>query len=183
METIDSSLKVDQESIEIEGKKQLGGIEILLWILLSFLSLGFLAALSVSFTTMWEEDFYSGVGLFIFYILFYGAISLLFIFALLGIKRRRPYTIPLVRAILVLGCFNLIGLILVLTIFWRRINNDYSKMYLNYFEFNSKSKNIQDNNKYVQEKIQLNKYCLFCGQEIPDEAIFCKKCGKKQEQD
>ena len=173
-------LEDSREKIEEEGKKQLGGIIILLWIFISFLSLGLLVALGVSFTTMWEEDFLVGAGLSIFYFLFYGAISLLYIFALVGIKKRRSYTVPLVRTILVLFCFNLVGLILVLVIFWQRMNNPYTKRYLNYIEFNTAPENIQDKDKYIQEKIELNKYCLFCGEEIPEEAIFCKKCGKKQ---
>ncbi|MHB8279610.1 MAG: zinc ribbon domain-containing protein [Candidatus Humimicrobiaceae bacterium] len=181
MEISEPSSEFNQEKIEEEGIKQLGGIIIILWILISFLSLGFLAALGVSFTTMWEEDFFSGAGLFIFYIFFYGAISLLYIFALVGIKKRRPYTVPLVRVILVLGCFNLVGLILVLSVFWRRVNNPYTKRYLNYIEPISVPKNVEYNNKYVQEKMELNKYCLFCGETIPDNAIFCKKCGKKQD--
>jgi len=83
---------------------------------------------------MFEEDFYTGFGLLVFYFFFYGVTLLLFIFAQLGIKNHKPYTVPLVRTVLVLGCFSLIGLIMVLVTFWKRIYNPYTKKYLNYFD-------------------------------------------------
>ncbi len=134
-------LKVSAETIALtpeqeleEGKKQLGGIVILLWVLIGLLSFAFLLALFASCATMFEEDFYSGFSLLVLYFFFYGGILVLFIFAQLGIKNQKRYAVPLVRIILVLGCFSLVGLIMVLITFWKRINNQYSKKYLNYFD-------------------------------------------------
>ncbi len=123
-----------EEEIILEGKKQLGGIVILLWVLIGMGSLGFIINFFSSFATMFEEDFYSGFGLLIFAFLFYGVTLLLFIFAQVGIKNRRPYTVPLVRTILVLGCFSIVGLVLVLVVFWGRIKSPFAKRYLNYFD-------------------------------------------------
>lgn len=126
--------KETEEEVLSEGKKQLGGIVILLWVLIGMGSLGLIIAFFTSCATMFEEDFYAGLGSLILALILYGVTLLLFIFAQLGIRNRKPYTVPLVRTILVIGCFNLVGLILVLVIFWRRINNSFSKRYLNYFD-------------------------------------------------
>ena len=121
------------EEILAEGKKQLGGIVIFLWVLISLMSIFVLISLFVSCESMFVEDFYSGLDL-LFYTFIYGGILSLFIFAQLGIKKRKPFAVPLIRIILILGCSSLVGIILVLVIFWKRINNPYAKKYLNYFD-------------------------------------------------
>ena len=123
-----------EEEILIEGKKQLGGIVILLWVLIGIGSLGFISNFFIGCAALYEEGLSSGFDYLISTFFFTGVPLLLFIFAQLGIKKRKPYTVPLVRTLLILGCFSLVGLILVLVIFWKRINNPYAKKYLNYFD-------------------------------------------------
>ncbi len=126
--------KESEEEIVSEGKRQLGGIVILLWVLIGMGSLGFIIGFFSSFVTILEEDIYSGFVALIFAFLFYGITLLLFIFAQVGIRNRKSYAVPLVRTILILGCFSIVGLILVLVVFWGRIKNPFAKRYLNYFD-------------------------------------------------
>jgi hypothetical protein len=131
---------------------------------------------------MIDEDFISGLSLLIFGTMFYGVISLLYIFPLIGIKNRKAYTVPLVRTVLILFCFNLIGLIIVLAVLWQRMNNPFTKYYLNYFDGSYEIPQGKDNKELINnEVLKSNIYCYFCGVEIPKEAIYCKKCCKKQQ--
>ena len=123
-----------KEEILTEGKKQLGGIVILLWFLIGFLSIVLLSFLIQSCWIIFEEDLYTGLDDFLFYSVTIGGILAFFIITQLGIKNQRPYAVPFTRITLVLGCFTLVGLFVVLTIFWKRINNPYAKKYLNYFD-------------------------------------------------
>ncbi len=171
-------INLSQKEIEEEGRKQLGGIKILIWVILVITSIVFLFYLSLSIGAFFE-DIAEGFSFLIAIFLLYGSRCLLCILSLVGIQKRKAYSVPIVRSILVLLCFNLIGLILVLTIFWQRINNPYTKLYLNYF--NKSNQTVLNLNNVKELENNSFKYCYFCGEKNPIEAIFCKKCGEKQE--
>ncbi len=57
-------------------------------------------------------------------------------------------------------------------------------MYLNYFDGTFQTPNNEKLENPIKEKKLISiKYCYYCGEKNPKEAIFCKKCGKKQEKD
>jgi len=121
-----------------EGKKQLGGIRILYWFEIVISAIVFIAIVPPSMTA----EYIVPLGLPVLLtqvisaltvaMVFAGIFLVLSIIALVGIKRRRPYSIPLGRALLVLLMFNIpIGTIIG-AILWKRFSHPASKKYLNY---------------------------------------------------
>ena len=117
-----------------EGKRQLGGIEALLWI--SIVGGGILAIYAIiSFLLVLSEISTEGqvFGLMIVYGGFFIALLLLLpVMCIRSIKKRYPHGVPLIRAYLVLIMFvvpvgTIIGVIL-----WKRINHPAAKAYFNY---------------------------------------------------
>ncbi len=121
-----------------EGKKQLKGIRILYWFEIVISAILFIAIVPPSVTA----EYIAPLGLPVLLtqvisaltvaMVFAGIFLVLSIIALVGIKRRRPYSIPLGRALLVLLMFDIpIGTIIG-AILWKRFSHPASKKYLNY---------------------------------------------------
>ena len=130
-------VELSKEKIK-EGRKQLGGIRILYWFEIVISAILIIAIVPPSMTA----EYIVPLGLPVLLtqvilaltveMVFAGIFLVLSIIALVGIKRRRPYSIPLGRALLVLLMFNIpIGTIIG-AILWKRFSHPEAKKYLNY---------------------------------------------------
>lgn len=169
---------------ENEAKSQLVGIKIItiigivqwcsLWLVYSIVSVNI--------------GSFEGIFSFFMVTLFFGGISIMHIFGLIGLIKRKAYTIPLSRANLIFS-----GGIIFWIILWGRLNLSIVKSYLNYGEddlgedLNQDKKNIstpQDSIKKedstLKETSRNDKiYCPFCRTELPAKAKYCKQCGEE----
>lgn len=129
-----------------EGNKQLGGIRIWYWVacILTAIGIIFNTIYIFSLPSLYAMYWQLGINLeqimpiriftmFFIFSIITGLIFLtLLIIALVGIKRRRSYSVPLGRAILVLTMLNVpIGTIIG-AILWGRLRHPAAKKYLNY---------------------------------------------------
>ncbi|MFZ3136105.1 MAG: zinc ribbon domain-containing protein [Thermodesulfovibrionales bacterium] len=165
------------ESVEYEGSRKIVGLRVMG--ILSIILYGLIIFTSFS---------YADIEIFFLYFIVFGGLIVLASIGLVGLNRRISYAIGVNRAVLILFSFWTgfipIGLILLL-IFWPRLKDIDVKIYLNYpgtaYGYNVMNDNL------AKEKIGLpisqnsTKYCYYCGEQLPEEAIFCKKCGKKQD--
>ncbi len=165
------------DTVEFEGNRKIVGLRVITILSIILYSLIIISVFS-----------YADVGVFFVYIIFFGGFIVLSSIGLASLNRRRSYAIAVNRAVLILFSFWTgfipIGLILLL-IFWPRLKDIDVKIYLNYprtvYGYNMMNDNL------TKEKIELHKsqnsikYCYYCGEKLPEEAIFCKKCGKKQD--
>ena len=129
-----SELKNEKE-LKNEIHKQLAGIKVIIYINIifftSWLLYYFFGYLPSSF--IMYGYYYGNIFLDIPAVLIiFGGISALSIATIVGFYKRYRYSLITARAILVLFCFSLLGLILVLTIFWNRLKLQSVKDYLNY---------------------------------------------------
>ena len=171
-------------------RKKIVGLRVIAILSIVLYSLVLLSGIFTSFDEAYYYGAGSGLGVFFVYLIFFSGFIALSIIGLIGFNAKRSYAIPVNRAVLILFSFWIgiipIGLILLI-IFWSRLKDNDVKAYLNYPEFSYSSQTKKNNyldSKVLQDEKQKNyKYCYFCGEKIPDEAIFCKKCGKKQNKD
>ncbi len=129
-----------------EGSRQLGGIRILYWIILG---LSVISTIINTFYIFYIPRLYlmyikMGLNLeqtmpqriFILIVVFNIILDLIYltvvIIALIGIKNRRSYSVPLGRAILVLTMFSVPVGTIAGAILWGRLGNPAAKKYLNY---------------------------------------------------
>ncbi len=166
------------------GRKKIVGLRVIAILSIILYSLILLSGIFSSFDEAYYYGVDSGLGVFFIYLIFFGGFIALSTIGLIGFNTKRSYAIPVNRAVLILFSFWIgiipIGLILLL-IFWSRLKDNDVKTYLNYPGFLYSSQIKKNNYLVPQDEKQKNyKYCYFCGEKIPDEAIFCKKCGKKQ---
>ena len=176
MQVILPPIELDQGQVEKEAQKQLGGIKILLWvgIVISLIAVGesFNEIIRNSFNI--SRIFYS-----ILSFICSGGILFLNVFSFSKIGERKSYSVPLMRTILILWCFTIVGIIFALILFLR-INHPAVKAYLNYFDGSFQVLNNPNVKKDIkQEIISLNKYCHNCGKKNLKEDIFCKYCGTR----
>lgn len=178
------------DNYEEIGKKKIVGLRIIAILSIILYSLVLLYGISSSFEEVYNSGVDFALSIFFLYLIFFGGFLALSIIGLIGLNARRSYAIPVNRAVLILFSFWVgiipIGLILLI-IFWPRLKDSDVKEYLNYHKFLYSpqiSKDDYFDSKMLQDEETKNyKYCYFCGEKIPDEAIFCKKCGKKQNKD
>lgn len=172
---------------EIEAKKQLVGIRVIIILSIILYSIVWISGMFIACDETYYYGAESGFGIFILYTIFFGGFLALSILGLIGLNQRKTYAIPVNRAVLILFSFWTgfipIGLILIL-VFWSRFKNPLVQKYLNY-RYNTEDIN-RANYKYKvgdrtkKEITEPNiKYCIFCGQTLPNDALFCKKCGKR----
>jgi len=171
----------------VEANKQLVGIRIIIILSIILYSIIWISGM---FRACDETYYYgagSGFGVFMLFTIFFGGFLTLSIIGLIGLNQRKTYAIPVNRAVLILFSFWTgfipVGLILIL-VFWSRFKDPLVKRYLNY-GYSDEDTN-RENYKYGVEdatsKIVTEKnikYCIFCGQKLPSDALFCKKCGKR----
>jgi hypothetical protein len=136
---------LNNNNLKIEAQKQLVGIKILICIniavsaiycllcIISFFS-AFLNFISAGFFQHYfdfknyESDLISSFWA----IIIFGGILTFFIMTLIGLNKGYRYSIITTRIILVLWCFSLLGLLLILLIFWKRLNLPAVQQYLHY---------------------------------------------------
>lgn len=129
-----------------DGNEQLGGIRIWFWIatVLTVMGVIFNTIYIFSLPSLYRMYWQLGINmeqvmpiriLTMFFILSIvtGLIFVtLLIIALVGIKRRKPYSVPLDRAILVLTMFSVPVGTIIGAILWGRLRHPAAKKYLNY---------------------------------------------------
>lgn len=130
--------------IKIEVNKQLVGIKILLCISIVSPAYYFLISIIGFFTALIYYDSASIITEF-FLIIIFGGIITFFVLTLIGLNKGYRYSMITTRISLILWCFSILGLILVLAIFWRRLNLPIVQQYLHY----GYGKLYLDNKKYL----------------------------------
>jgi len=123
--------------LKVEVSKQLVGIKILVCIDIALSGIYCL----ISFTDFIDVFYQHSIG-YIYYegdliisfllTILYSGILTFFILTLIGLNNGYRYSMIFARITLVLWCFSLLGLILVLSIFWRRLNLLEVQQYLHY---------------------------------------------------
>ncbi|TET14404.1 MAG: hypothetical protein E3J77_04715 [Actinobacteria bacterium] len=129
--SVETMAMTPEEEIE-EGRKQLGGVKILMW--WNVIAIGIVCVIYFFIgivTSITEEDPMNFL-IVIFAIFIFGIFSIPAIFALSGIKNRKLYTVNLVRVLLVLTMFNIPVGTIIGAVLWSRINHPLAKKYLNY---------------------------------------------------
>jgi len=111
---------------EIEAKKQLFGIKVILIIDTILFSIIFIIGVGASFDNAYNYGAVSGVFLFLANLIVYGGLTYMASMGLVGLNNRKNYSIPICRAALILT-----GLVPIL-FFWSRLKNPLVKRYLNY---------------------------------------------------
>jgi len=126
------------EYLKKEASKQLVGIKITLWINIIIAGIYTLVGLIGFFTSIFDYYDSSYVAYNFFVLLLYGGLLLFLILTLIGLNKGYRYSMITTRVHLVLSCFTLVGLILVLAIFWRRLNLPEVQQFLHYGHGKSK---------------------------------------------
>jgi len=111
---------------EIEAKKQLFGIKVILIIDIILFSIAFIIVVFASFDEAYYYGAVSGFRLFLTNLLVYGGLTYMASMGLVGLNNRKKYSVPICRAALILT-----GLVPIL-FFWSRLKNPLVKRYLNY---------------------------------------------------
>jgi len=124
-----------------EGAKQLGGIKVFYWFMIVVLAVYFVILMFLIFSSpkLAEEagapltatpgNIIQSMTVLIFV---FGIGMALYIIPLVGIIKRRPYSVPFTRAMLIITMFGFpIGTIIGAAL-WKRINHPTAKKYLNY---------------------------------------------------
>jgi hypothetical protein len=126
-------LTPEQESRE--GRRLLGGIKIWFWIAAIGLSLYLLLVLPISITTKQAgATAFTNVANIIALIFIFAFAIALFVIPLVGLIKRKPFSVPFTRAMLVITMFSFpIGTIIG-AVLWSRINHPLAKKYLNYIK-------------------------------------------------
>jgi hypothetical protein len=130
--------KMTPEEEMSEGRKQLGGVKVYYWfviVVLAVYMVVFIPLIIASPET--SEEIYSefSVAQYILVLIFVFGIGMaLYIIPLVGIIKRKPFSVPFTRVMLVITMFGFpIGTIIGATL-WKRINHPLSKKYLHYGE-------------------------------------------------
>jgi len=111
-----------EEELE-EGRRQLGGIKILFWYMV------FSGALGIIGASVAAEGIADAIGLPITVAIF----TALFLIPLIGIIKRRRWSVPFTRAVLIFFMFFAIPISIIIgVVLLKRINHPLAKRYLNY---------------------------------------------------
>lgn len=136
-------LKVSTETITMtpeqeleEGRMQLGGVKAYYWFVIVVLALYmivFIPLIIISPETV--RGMYTVVNIIQYMLILifsFGIWMALYIIPLVGIIKRKPFSVPYTRVILIITMFGFpIGTIIGATL-WKRINHPLAKKYLNY---------------------------------------------------
>ncbi len=136
-------LKVSTETITLtpeqeleEGRKQLGGVKALYWFAIVVLALYLIVFIPIMATspqvTGTPLSTGSVVQSIIVLIFVFGICIALYLIPLMGLIKRRPFSVPFTRVMLIITMFGFpIGTIIGAAL-WKRINHPLAKKYLNY---------------------------------------------------
>jgi len=123
----------NDDFIKIEAQKQLVGIKILICINIAVSAIYYLFSI-ISFISVfidfknYESDL---ISVFLGIIIF-GGILAFFVITLIGLNKGYRYSMITARISLILWCFSILGLLMVLLIFWKRLNLPVVQQYLHY---------------------------------------------------
>ena len=119
-----------------EGRMQLGGVKAYYWFVIVVLALYmivFIPLIIISPETV--RGMYTVVNIIQYMLILifsFGIWMALYIIPLVGIIKRKPFSVPYTRVILIITMFGFpIGTIIGATL-WKRINHPLAKKYLNY---------------------------------------------------
>jgi hypothetical protein len=138
-------LKMSAETITLtheqeleEGRRQLGGVRALYWFAIVVLALYIVVFIPIIITSLETTRVaMSGMDVvqnIMILILVFGVLIALYVIPLVGIIKRKPFSVPYTRVVLVITMFGFpIGTIIGATL-WKRINHPLAKKYLNYGE-------------------------------------------------
>jgi len=122
---------IDTKGLMKEAHRQLVGIKIIIYINIAAYIIVYFSWLVSTISTI---QYYDG-NIFIDSLsvnFFIGGVLILLVLTIIGFYKRFRYSLITARIILVLCCFSLVGLILVLAIFWNRLKNEDVRKWLNY---------------------------------------------------
>jgi len=124
-----------EEELE-EGRKQLGGVKILYWFAIVVLALYLIVMISLIIASpqLTEGTYTAGdiAQSIMIMISYFGIGMALYIIPLVGIIKRKPFSVTFTRVILIITMFGFpLGTIIGATL-WKRINHPLAKKYLNY---------------------------------------------------
>ena len=130
------STAMSPEEELVEGRKQLGGVRVFYWFVIVVLALYLVVfiPLILSSPQLLEKTPTAGniVQSIIVLIFVFGICMALYIIPLVGIIKRKPYSVPFTRVMLIITMFGFpIGTIIGAAL-WKRINHPAAKKYLNY---------------------------------------------------
>ena len=123
--------------IKRETQKQLVGIKILICINTAAFGIYFLLCFIDFIDVFYQHSigfiYYEGDLILSFLTtIIYGGILTFFVLTLIGLNNGYRYSMITARISLVLWCFSILGLFLVLGIFWKRLNLPEVQQYLHY---------------------------------------------------
>ena len=118
-----------------EGRRQLGGVKVFYWFVIVVLALYLIVFIPLFITSPQATgvyiESYSTQGIIILIFVF-GIIMALYIIPLVGIIKRKSFSVPFTRVMLIITMFGFpIGTIIG-GVLWKRINHPLAKKYLNY---------------------------------------------------
>jgi len=124
-----------EEELE-EGRKQLGGVKVLYWFVIVVLSLYLIIFIPMTIASpqLLKGTYTVGsITQSIMVLIFVFGIGMaLYIIPLVGIIKRKPFSVPFTRVILIITMFGFpLGTIIGAAL-WKRINHPLAKKYLNY---------------------------------------------------
>lgn len=124
-----------EEEME-EGRKQLGGVKVLYWFVIVVFTLCLIYFISLIITSpqlIGETYTAGGIAQYIMVLIFvFGIYIAICVIPLVGIIKRKPFSVPFTRVILIITMFGFpLGTIIGATL-WKRINHSLAKKYLNY---------------------------------------------------
>jgi len=127
----------NDDFIKIEVQKQLVGIKILICISAVASGMSFLTSIVDFIDVFYQHSigfiYYEGDLILSFLAtIIYGSILAFFVLTLIGLNNGYRYSMITARISLILWCFSILGLFLVLGIFWKRLNLPIVQQYLNY---------------------------------------------------
>lgn len=125
-----------EEELE-EGRRQLGGVKVLYWFVIVVLALYLIVMISLTIASpqLTEETYTAGgiVQSIMVLIFVFGIGMAIYIIPLVGIIKRKPFSVTFTRVILIITMivFFPLGTIIGATL-WKRIKHPLAKKYLNY---------------------------------------------------
>ena len=140
-------IKVSAETIALTpeqetevGKKLVSGIKVFYWVVVIILGITLIAVIINDSRIIGESESIAismSTGGLIFLriiwgIFLFGVMMALYIIPLVGINKRRAYSVPFTRAMLVLTMFGFPVGTIIGVVLWKRINHPLAKKYLHY---------------------------------------------------
>ncbi len=130
--TASERVLTEQEEIN-EGIRQLSGIKVWFWFVIVVFGLGLIATPISIFTQPTNfSNTAEKIGSFFGIIIGFGFWIALFVIPLIGLIKRKPFSVPFTRAMLVITMLWFFIGTIIGAVLWKRINHPLAKKYLHY---------------------------------------------------